>query len=674
MKKIYFALVVTFFLLSFVSANMYLEVEPLELYNLKDKIDISLKIIPETVFDDLLKVNLKCGNIETEIYKKYLYLENQSIIKIIIPLLKKFIGESMGECEITSTYGSNTQSLSEKFKISNLININIENYSNSFDPGQKIIFQGSALRENGKSVNGTIEITSEFREKKIDRVNNGHFSSEILIPEGTKAGNKKIEFYIYETNQNGEVINKGESKILINIRQVPTNVEVILSKKEIIPEEGIGMELILHDQTGEKMDSSIKIVIKNQLGEIIEKYKKHTGINFNYIVQPKERPGYWTITASTESVRNTVEFEILASPKVNIEIINRTVIFTNIGNVPYNNTVDILIGEDLVSLPIYLELEGTEKYNLYAPKGEYIVKAGDIERTVFLTGRSIDVKKDSSKINRAYNPFLIWIFLILILGFVAVIVFKRYYKKPFFGKKKEKSVVKEIKTKKVSINHLIVPHTKADLALSITGSKQNACVGCVYIKNFKEIQSGEGNVKETFAKIVEVIEAEKGLVYHNKESLFYIFAPVRTKTFNNEILGVKVSDKIKKILKEHNKKFKVIINFGVSLNYGTIVTKAEHGHYKFMSMGTLMTAAKKLAHNAKEEIYITEKVKERLGKEIKTEFKDLGSMTAHRIKEIAEKVEHSTFLKGFVDRQKKEAMKTRNKEEAKKRREIHHKK
>ena len=91
-----------------------------------------------------------------------------------------------------------------------------------------------------------------------------------------------------------------------------------------------------------------------------------------------------------------------------------------------------------------------------------------------------------------------------------------------------------------------------------------------------------------------------------------------------------------------------------------------------MSMGTLMTSAKKLAHNAKEEIYITEKVKERLGKEIKTEFKDLGSMTAHRIKEIAEKVEHSAFLRGFVDRQKKEAMEARNKEEAKKRKQEEH--
>ena len=79
-----------------------------------------------------------------------------------------------------------------------------------------------------------------------------------------------------------------------------------------------------------------------------------------------------------------------------------------------------------------------------------------------------------------------------------------------------------------------------------------------------------------------MIEAKKGFMYQNNENLFFILAPAKTKTFQNEQDGVELAEKIKKIFNEHNKIFKQKIEFGISLNYGTIITRQEPTGMKFM--------------------------------------------------------------------------------------------
>ena len=154
-----------------------------------------------------------------------------------------------------------------------------------------------------------------------------------------------------------------------------------------------------------------------------------------------------------------------------------------------------------------------------------------------------------------------------------------------------------------------------------------------------------------------MIEADKGLIYKNHGHLFFILAPVLTKTFKNEEAGLKITNKIVSILKDHNKKFKKKIEFGISLNYGTIVTKIGVHANQFMSMGTLMTDSKKMANASKEDIYLGEKVRERLGSKVRVELKQVGSIKAYGITEIvSDKKDFSPFLKGFVERQQKERL------------------
>jgi hypothetical protein len=79
-------------------------------------------------------------------------------------------------------------------------------------------------------------------------------------------------------------------------------------------------------------------------------------------------------------------------------------------------------------------------------------------------------------------------------------------------------------------------------------------------------------------------------------------------------------------------------------------------------MGTLMTDVKKMANaSSNETICIGEKVRERLGNKVRVEAKQIGSLKYYEIKELtSEKKDYSSFLKGFIERQKKERIAKEN--------------
>jgi len=125
---------------------------------------------------------------------------------------------------------------------------------------------------------------------------------------------------------------------------------------------------------------------------------------------------------------------------------------------------------------------------------------------------------------------------------------------------------------------------------------------------------------------------------------------------------MEIAQKIKEILTEHNKLFKQKIEFGISLNYGTIIAKQEKDVLKFMSMGTLITTAKKIASLAKDDILLGEKINDKLRADIRTEKQTHGKTDVFSIKEIRHKDEHKTFLSNFIKRLERDKEKKKDAE------------
>ena len=55
-----------------------------------------------------------------------------------------------------------------------------------------------------------------------------------------------------------------------------------------------------------------------------------------------------------------------------------------------------------------------------------------IVKSVALTGNAIGIKESSSLLVLTRYP-IVWFFMIFVLGFIALIIFKKGYKKSFFG-------------------------------------------------------------------------------------------------------------------------------------------------------------------------------------------------------------------------------------------------
>jgi len=641
---------------SLVSADIIIKEQPNELYNLGEIIHTPTKIFTASGIENFFSMKLICNGIESEIHKQYVSLSAGDEIEIAaaMPLVSQFIGRSSGICTIKAVIGEQ-YALTDEFSISNYIEIAIETDESEFYPDEKFIIEGTAKKENGDNVNGFIKLIITGTDVEVsDTVKNGYFLLNVSLPKEIAAGQYLTQLNIYEKDTQGNISNTGFVDYNIRINQVPTSLEIVFEETKVEPGTDLKVKAILHDQTGEKIEADAIITIIDEDGKILDQKDVTTDEYLDYPIEYNQAPVEWKIIAISEDLETNELFNISEKEFAEIDLVNRTVIITNKGNVPYNETVVVKIGEETVDFHSYVEVDGIKKYSLSAPEGEYVVeiRSGEnrFNQTVMLTGNAIRVSEISpGLLNSIRFPF-VWMFIIGILGFMVFIVYKKGYQRTFIGyiqkrraKKKEETTDKAIKEDNISKN-------KAELSLSIKGEKQDISLICLKIKNHKETVNNEA-VDGEIAKITKLAEHEKAVIYKNQDNIFFLFVPIKTKTFKNQTTAAKISREMKSMLERYNKMAKQKINFGLSLNHGTIVAKEEKSSLKFMSMGTLISSAKKLAGLSEGEVYMTKSMNEKLLTDAKTEKHQKNGVEIFTIKEMRVKGEHNKkFLNDFVKR------------------------
>jgi|TARA_Y100000310_G_scaffold244335_1_gene249073 hypothetical protein len=662
MKKVMFFLICAIFLVSFASAEIIINQQPNEIYNLGERINIPITLTTAEGIYDFLQVSLICNGQEKKLPKEEIDLPSNEVIKIekSIFLIQKFINGLTGNCEIKAYLEASPENyvFSNEFKLSNSINVELETEQREFNPEEDILVEGKATRENGELVNGFLElvITENDSENKTyqEIVNNGFFSLTFSMPKDAKAQQYLVKLNIYEKDPLEEVTNNGFVDFNILINQIPTSLEVVFENQEVEPGTDLKVKALLHDQTGEKIQSNAIITIKNHDDKIFEQVEKTTNEFLGFPIEYNEAPSEWTVVAASNKMITESHFTVIEKEDVKTEIINKTVILTNVGNIPYNKTLLVKIGNKTINLDPYLEIDETKKYTLTAPEGEYLVEIiadGENKTTknVALTGSVINIKEASGVMVLVKYP-LAWIFIIFVLGFVVFMIFKKGYKKSFLGyitRKKENKIFPE---KLLGKSSIVESKNKAELSLSLKGDKQGASIICLKLKNLDDIEKEE-SIKEILQKVTNFAEENKASIYENNDNLFFILSPATTKTFKNEKKAVEVAQKIGEILTERNRILKKKVDFGISLNYGDIIAKKDGELLKFMSFGNLITTAKKISSISDGEVYLSEKIKERLISDVKTGKRNIQGVDVYIVKEIKHKTkEHKKFIGEFIKR------------------------
>ncbi len=647
-----------------VSAGIVINTQPAPVYNLGDISTTKVTFKPAQAVSGNFQMDLLCGGNQVNFYRNGINVAagDEKIIESSLILTKDIIGNSKGTCKIKAYIGSDFM-LTNEFLISDLIIVNSTLPKTDFAPGESILVKGTAIKENGNASNGYVEVSLIDGNTTVSAqkgtVNNGAFSISMAIPTEIKSGNYALKAVAYEEDVSGQATNTGYFDNAIFVKQVPTSLEIVFAQQEngtaseISPGETLKVKAVLHDQTGVGIASDTFLTIKNSNNKIIEQQELPTDEFLEFPITYYESPSAWKVVAVSNKLTTEASFNILEKEDAIIEIMNKTVLITNIGNVPYNKTILVKIGNQTINIGVYLKVKQSKMYVLTAPDGEYAIEVnadGTITGSVVsLTGTSVDVKEASG----GFVKFsIIWIFMIAVLGVMTFIVFKRGYQKAFIGYITGAPRRASIMAAAGSGAFGIAPRGKAEMVLSIKGDKQEASMLTLKIKNLAWIKNmKESSASETLEKINDFAEGNKAAVYDNGENIFFIFAPARTKTFKNEPGALQVAKEIKEMLDHHNKMFRQKIDFGISLNTGEIIAKQDSESFKFMGMGNLMNSSKKIASLAENDILMGEKITDKLKAMVKTEKHEHEGTKVYSIKEIRDSGKHDKFLQGFMKRQ-----------------------
>lgn len=719
MKKRSFVLmgfVFILFLVNFVSAGVYFS-ELNTKYNLGDMIDFNVKVDPVKE-GLLLNVKLYCsGNFVIEFNN---LPSSDGRVNIKLPLNFNTINRANGDCYFIGFYNGESWN-SINFEISKLLIVKLNVDTFFAKPNEAIVIIGSAEKLNGNPVNGEIEIkiplletlkpveedseilnnseTQEVVENSNEsnennentkgnisydagifygRVSDGKFSVNIKIPEDAPAGDFRIDILVYEKSGE-EKSSEGVAYANLKIFQIVKAIELNLNTQNFDPGTIAEIKPKLLDQTGISVNEEVSVVVRNELKERLYEKIVKSDEGINYEIPKNLLSGYYSIEASTNNMNVSKSFFVNEKAIVNFDLVNDTLIVTNVGNIPYQKNIEVeLNGKPFIKF-INLGLGESTSFKLTGSEGDYNVKVkdGDNEFSrsgVPLTGKvvSVNAVQEGLSLN---NP-IFWIFFFVILILILLFLFRSIFKRRSFAFhsfkplgnsgssstnqfsrndqiSKEKS--SGFKPKPVIFDNASEVRrldfkgntisNKADQEMVMSGDKSKVAVVVIKVKNRLA-----RNEKKVLEQAMESVYSKKGAVYEQGDFIFAIFSPLMTKNLNNEHAAILTAQNIHRILSEYNKKFKEIINFGIAVNSGEIINKIENGKLKFTALGNIFISAKRLADISKEQVLLTRDSFQRMGSQVKADKINEG---VYLLRAIIDAEKNSKFIKGFLDRQEK---------------------
>jgi len=449
MRKGVIILVLIICMSSFISAEVIFTEQLKSVYNLGDAIHVPVTVKATSTINGLFQMDLVCNGTAVNFYKNGVNLaagEEKNFDSYLV-LIKSIIGDMRGMCQIKAMIAGGYV-LSNEFKISDSLIIIGDLEKKDFNPGENILLSGKVTKETGENSEGSMEaslLSDNESENIIQRsvVSSGSFSMSISIPSDLRAGNYILRLKAFEKDSEGVTTNTGFKDYNISIKQIPTNLEVIIDNQLVTPGTSVKIKAILHDQTGEPIISVAFISIKNQNDKILEQKEVITGDFFEYPISANQPPAEWKVFAISHQLTAENEFQIKINEKIDIQITNKTILITNTGNVPYNKTVLVDVGGTTLTVFVNLEVGKSKKYIVSAPDGEYKVdvKTGEgeeVSNVMSLTGRAVSV----NEVGSGHYTVLAWILMFLILGFIIFTIFRKIYKKPFSVKRVFKKNIK----------------------------------------------------------------------------------------------------------------------------------------------------------------------------------------------------------------------------------------
>ncbi len=655
MKKSIFAYFVYLLIIfsPLISAEIILN-EPKPVYNIGDEIFIS--VLVSEIKDEPLKLELVCSEATEVIYTSYLH-EN-SVNVYFMTSKKKFDKGLHGICKIIASYGNETQTTTQ-FNITNLVEVEVALNDKQFMPGASIMLNVNAKKLNGEPVDGiaTIKIEGTNIAKQL-LMHNGKLKANISLPENMAAGNYLLTVTIDE-KAGGEILNTGTAQMQFYVKQVPTEIVIVMEQQDYKPGTSVAFIPELRDQTGNKIDGEITISVEDSNEKrVMEKIVK-ANEKQEFGLMRNASAGYWSIEARANGLDGRRLFYVLENEEAEFRVINDTLIVENVGNVPYEKSIEVRIGNESYIKDIYLDVGQRVKFLLQAPTGVYDVEITDGVKSVrasnvALTGKAIGLRTHRERKQSTLRYIFAWLFFIgVVVAFMFIsarnirptLKFRFSLSKlSRFGKRKDEHAGRVIKIKSANIK-TVQPTTRGFEALHslvVKGNKNNACVLAIRIESEPK---QEQEKKSLIEEIEKIIEKSEGALYRTQEMLFVIFSPSITKTYKNESKAGRLAEQIAELLNKQE------VEFGIAMHTGEIIDVLEGKTLRFTPLHGIFATTRKLARLAKNEILLSETSHRKSVTEIRAEKIERDGMICYRLQRIIDVESRKKFIDDFLKRQ-----------------------
>lgn len=648
-----------------------------QIYSLGDELNVNVDL--GTLKPGYLDMGLVCGSTNTNIYHNVPEAASITIKRKLIPL---YIGASTGDCYLSAIYGLDSKQ-SSSFEISNQVNVDLILGNLNVMAGESITVKGNAIMANGKNLGtnqNAFAVVSLNNITSSSKINNGEFTVNLTVPATLRKGDYNLDVEVYDVDESNNVLNQGETQTGITVKQIPSELEIALDKSSIKPGENVSIIPFLYDKAGELYNQEMLMQITDSQDNIIFKEVVNANQEFIFKTNTSYAPGETLITIQKNNISSTKSIDVEELRLLDVKIMNGTMLITNIGNVPYSGIVEISIDDEKILKQVDLQVGFSKEYLVSAPDGEHRVSLKDDDTQFFsqgvpLTGNAIAVNEKVS--NLFMNYPIIWLFIIVvILGAIYAMYRKKTYGRVFFlphsqrtpykgmdfkikNRKNENIGIEITRPKARSISAVMDDKKQendkinirgeirnAEPSIDIHGQKQPVSVIALKIKN-----PLVGIANENVKKALEYAYRKKAVTYSSGNSIIAIFSPLLTKTFKNEEIAVKAAQEIEGVLKEHNRRFKDKIIFGIGVNSGDLINKLENNVLRFTSIEKTIPLAKKIAEVSQEEVLLSPLTHNKTMNNVKAEKNNnTGAIDTFRIKRIVDNEEARKFIEKFSRR------------------------
>jgi hypothetical protein len=666
---LFFGFVFIILSINIISAEIMLS-QPSALYNLGDSVDIQATIKENQQSSGFFNMNLACGDGTRNFYRNFINVKANEEMKIETSLLLTKSLANAGNCNIEALF-LNEEQESQKFLLSDKITVSLNLGNLSAEAGKEIIVRGNARKENGGLVEGFLNLGIENTGINIIRtITNGSFETNFSFPENIKSGSYILEARVYDEVEGIEA-NNGEAKITLSVKQTAKKIDIAISNQNVKPGESVIFKPIIYDQANDLVAGEVGLKFYDDKGELFFQKILNSGEEKEIYFETNSNAGYWSVEAAGLGLEARRDFYIEELKKASFNIGNGTLTIENIGNVPYKNTIQISIGEITETENLELEVGESKSFKLNAPDGNYKVSVNDgIENLkldgVALTGDVIGLSEISTGVSMFTKYPIVWLFLIVVLGMFLFVLGRRVVKRNSYSfpssssshslssaiSKKEAREIPKQEDKKEKDDFIPASGKQVERAehtVVLDGRKE---VGSLLTIRIKDLNSIRKICRETINNIFRTITENKGAIYETSDYLIGIFSSQTTKTFGNEMIAVRIGKQVEEILKEHNRKFRQKIDYGISLNSGDLILKKDAGLLKFTGIGNSLSLAKKTSELANNELLLSENMHNKVMNEVKAEKEIRQGVNIYHIGSISNREKYNSFISGFLERQK----------------------